>query len=334
MANEASPNNFFKRIKSWKYWKISLIVLASIIAVVFLLFSVIFGVFLMTGNSSGDVAYESDLIYESNEAYDSTDSSGMKETESSSTSFEDYTSSVIYAGSMRLYVENFQETEEMIIDYTNSIDGFLESSQSSYIDQEQGIENNSGSLTIRVPADKFEQVMIDLEDFGVVAYSNTSSVNITREYQDIEAQINNLKVFESRLLEYSGTAENLTDLLAIETELNRIRTEMDSLQSLINNWNTEIAYSRITISLQEQTLSTTALESPFSGLLIKIQSGFIGSINLLLGIISALIVLLSWILPFVIIIVLVIFLVRMVKKKNFKNRKMKNETVNEKKNDV
>ncbi|MDK2935755.1 MAG: hypothetical protein PWP16_1049 [Eubacteriaceae bacterium] len=319
MENEGRFNNTISQIKAWKHWKITLIILASICALIFVIFSFLLIIFLLTGNGSVDMVYENDYAYD--ESYDSSSAAVSSESQSQSISFEDYTSSVIYAGCIRLYTDDYQKTSDQIIEYANTSGGFLESSQASYIDQEQGIENNSGSLTIRIPADQFEQAMIELEDFGVLASSNTSSVNITREYQDVKTQIDNLKVFESRLLEYSGSAANLSDLLAIETELNRIRTEMDSLQSLINNWNTEIAYSRININIEERALSTTMLESPFSGLLIKIQSAFLGSINLLLRLISGLIILLVWLLPFAALIALIVFAIRKIKRKRGQKKK-------------
>ncbi|WKY42965.1 DUF4349 domain-containing protein [Eubacteriaceae bacterium ES2] len=322
MDNESPIRNTFKHIISWKRWKITLIILASIFALIFVVFSLLVGMFLLTGNGNGDMANDSENVYDNSEAYDSSTSSVTSELQNQSISFEDYSSSVIYAGSIRLYSENYKKTTEQIIAYTNTVGGFLESSQASYIDQEQGIENNSGSLTIRIPTDQFEEVMMELENFGVLAYSNTSSVNITREYQDVESQISNLKVFEARLLEYSGNSASLSDLLAVETELNRIRTEIDSLQSLINNWNTEIAYSRITINIEEKALSTTTVNLPFSRLLIKIQSAFIGSINLLMRLISGLLILIVWLLPFSFLIGLVLFVIRIIMRKSKKEKKV------------
>ncbi|MBU4440739.1 MAG: DUF4349 domain-containing protein, partial [Acetobacterium sp.] len=89
--------------------------------------------------------------------------------------------------------------------------------------------------------------------------------------------------------------------LAIETELNRVRTEIDSLTSTIKNWDTEMAYSSIYVSIYETHLSSTIISSPFSEVLTKIGEGFITSINVILAILAFLVVLIFRLIPFAII---------------------------------
>ena len=100
------------------------------------------------------------------------------------------------------------------------------------------------------------------------------------------------------MLEYLKQATNVTDMLAIESELNRVRTEIDSLTTTIKNWDTEMAYSTIYISLYEKRLSATSVNSPFSEIFTKIGEGFVTSINLILYIVAFLIVLIFRLIPF------------------------------------
>lgn len=231
-------------------------------------------------------------------------------------------SKIIYAGNISLSTENYQTTFDKISSYAVEQGGFVQDSGSSYVSESADVKENSGYLTIRVPSGKFTEAMTQIQTFGNPISSNVSSTNISQQYQDIQTQINNLKIEEARLLEYLKQATNITDMLAIETELNRVRTEIDSLTSTIKNWDTEMAYSSIYISLYQKQLSSTIVNSPFSEIFTKIGEGFITSINLILTILAFLVVLIFRLIPFAIIAGLV-FLIFIKIRKKIKEKKNK-----------
>lgn len=217
-------------------------------------------------------------------------------TANASTPFD--TSKIIYSGNISLNTDNYQDTFEKISSYAVELGGFIQDSGSNYASEQAGVQNNSGFLTIRVPSPKFSEAMTQIQTWGSPISANVSSTNISQQYADVQAQLNNLKIEEGRLLEYLKQATNVTDMLAIESELNRVRTEIDSLTTTIKNWDTEMAYSTIYISLYEKRLSATSVNSPFSEIFTKIGEGFVTSINLILYIVAFLIVLIFRLIPF------------------------------------
>jgi len=225
------------------------------------------------------------------------------------------TSKIIYSGNISLNTEDYQNTFAKISSYAVEIGGFVQDSGSNYASEQAGIQANSGYLTIRVPSAKFSEAMTQIQTWGSPISANVNSTNISQQYQDIQAQLNNLKIEEGRLLEYLKQATNITDMLAIESELNRVRTEIDSLTTTIKNWDTEMAYSTIYVSLYEKRLSSTAVSSPFSEIFAKIGEGFVTSINLILYIIAFLVVLIFRLIPFAAIAGLGFFIVIKIRKK-------------------
>lgn len=207
-------------------------------------------------------------------------------------------SKIIYAGNISLNTDNYQTTFDKISAYATGLGGFVQDSGSNYVSQDQNIPANSGFINIRVPSEKFSEAMTEIQKFGNPISSSVNSTNISQQYEDAQAKLNNLKIEEGRLLEYLKQATNVTDMLAIETELNRVRTEIDSLSTTIKNWDKEIAYSTIYVSLYEKKLSGSTLNSPFSEIITKIGEGFITSVNIILYVISFLIVLIFRVLPF------------------------------------
>ncbi|KNZ40497.1 DUF4349 domain-containing protein [Acetobacterium bakii] len=224
-------------------------------------------------------------------------------------------SKIIYAGNISLYTDDYQNTFEKIGQYAVELGGFVQDSSSSYGSEDQNTAAATGYIIIRVPAEKFTEAMKEIQKLGSPINSSVSSTNISQQYQDIQGQLNNLKIQEARLQEYLKSAENINDLLLIETELNRIRTEIDNRTTMIRNWDQEINYSTIYVSLIEQKLATSSVQSPFENILKQISEGFIASINLILNIFSGLIVWIFRLLPFAAIIGVGYFIYRRVKKK-------------------
>ena len=279
--------------KRWKFWKIALIVSGSIIFIFTVLVLIIS---LLYGFAGGGSSAVNDGVVNEYDQKTTIDSSSTSSKVDSSLQLN--ASKIIYSGNISLYTEDYQKTFNEIGEFAVAQGGFVQNSSSSYADQTENVETNSGYLTIRVPSTKFNESMKEIETYGTVISSSINSTNISQEYQDIKGQLDNLKIEEARLQGYLNQAVSLGDLLQIESELNRVRTEIDKRTTLIKNWDTEIAYSTIYISVYEKVLGASTIESPFSGFVQKIAEGFTASINFLSNIIAVLILLFVWLIPF------------------------------------
>lgn len=279
--------------KRWKFWKIALIISSSII---FMFTVLVLIISLLYGFAGGGASTVNDGVVNEYDQKITTDSSSTPSTVDSSLQLD--ASKIIYSGNISLYTEDYQKTFNEISEFAVAQSGFVQSSSSSYTDQAENIETNSGYLTIRVPSAKFNETMKEIETYGTVISSSINSINISQEYQDIKGQLDNLKIEEARLQGYLNQTVSLGDLLQIESELNRVRTEIDKRTTQIKNWDTEIAYSTIYISVYEKVLGTSTFVSPFSGFVQRISEGFTASINFLLKLTAALILLVVRLVPF------------------------------------
>jgi len=91
-------------------------------------------------------------------------------------------SKIIYSGNISLYTDDYNGTFEKIGEYAASIGGFVQSSSSSYIDKTKNTTINSGYLTIRVPAEKFQEAMKEIQNYGTAVNASTNSDNISQQY--------------------------------------------------------------------------------------------------------------------------------------------------------
>ncbi len=225
---------------------------------------------------------------------------------------------IIYSGTVNLYTDNYTDTSAKISEYVKSIGGFVENSAVSVNTDKRYDYSNYGYLKIRVPSGQFEQTIEKIRTYGEVQSENTNSTNVTQSYRNIQSELESYRIQEIRLKEYLSKADKVADMLSIETELNRVRTEINYRVSMLENYDVSMAYSTINITLYEKDLSTSSVSSPFKNILLNIKKALIGSVNLILQIFSLIIIWSFRLLPFAVIGVGIYLIIKKIKslKKN------------------
>jgi len=137
---------------------------------------------------------------------------------------------VIRNGQLQLQVESVSTTFDRVRLATEAAGGYVADSSISGRDQYQ-----SAWLTIRIPADRFAQVVTELQGLAVVVDGfSTNSQDVTEEYADLQATIRNLKAVESQYLELLGRAQDIGEVLQVQDRLNQVRLQIDQVQGRIN----------------------------------------------------------------------------------------------------
>lgn len=83
---------------------------------------------------------------------------------------------------------------------------------------------------IRIPADKLNEFVDIVGELGNVTQENESVEDVTLQYVDVESHKKALETEQARLMELLSTAENMEDLLSIESKLSDIRYEIEKLR--------------------------------------------------------------------------------------------------------
>ncbi|HSR33133.1 MAG TPA: DUF4349 domain-containing protein, partial [Anaerolineae bacterium] len=121
---------------------------------------------------------------------------------------------IIRTGNIVLVVEDtraVQETIEEMVAGMSREGAFVVSS-----DEYGGMEGSQPNVTmsIRVPASRFDEVMDRLAGLAVEVISrNESAQDVTEEYVDLEARLESLEAARERLLEIMQEARSTKDLL-------------------------------------------------------------------------------------------------------------------------
>ncbi|MCC6905586.1 MAG: DUF4349 domain-containing protein [Anaerolineae bacterium] len=162
---------------------------------------------------------------------------------------------IIRTGDVSLYVEDTRATQQRIEDLVNQYagDGAFVVSSSEYgggADSQPSI-----SISIRVPAERFDATMDGIAGMAVEVISRTESgQDVTEEYVDLGARLESLEAARDRLLEIMASAQNTEDLLAAEAQLTAREEEIESIKGRMKFLSESAALSSISVSLQPYIL--------------------------------------------------------------------------------
>ncbi|MCZ7355685.1 MAG: DUF4349 domain-containing protein [Candidatus Methanoperedens sp.] len=209
---------------------------------------------------------------------------------------------IISTASVTLEVKSVEKASNEITKIVEASQGFI-SDSSTY---DSGGSKN-GQMTIRVPQKNFYSTIEQIEALGTEKSRQISGQDVTEEWIDVGARLDNFKKQESRFQEILKNASTVKDVLEVERELERVRGEIESLTGRMNYLNQSVEMSTITVNVMEP--------APIAGdgwgiteALREAVIGFIGSVN-------GLIVFTGYILPIVVFIALMVLLARWVKRK-------------------
>lgn len=95
-----------------------------------------------------------------------------------------------------------------------------------------GTREEPATLTLRIPADRFEDALARLHELdGDVVVEATSEQDVTSTVVDLEARIANLQASETQYRTLLGQAVKVDDILAVQSRLDDVRGQIEQLQA-------------------------------------------------------------------------------------------------------
>ncbi len=137
---------------------------------------------------------------------------------------------ILRDGSVGLEVESVSQSFERVRQIAEGAGGFVADSNFTGSGSDQ-----SASLTLRIPAERFGDVLAQLQDIAVEVRSvSSSSQDVTEEYTDLESSLRNLRAVEQRYLSLLSEAQEIDDILMVQDRLNGVRYEIERIQGRVN----------------------------------------------------------------------------------------------------
>jgi len=163
---------------------------------------------------------------------------------------------IIRTGYITLEVEDIVEAMDKVAEVADELGGYVVSSHKS--EGERGI---SGSVTIRVPADKFDEAFDRLRQLAIdVPYESTEARDVTEEYVDLEARLHNLEATEAQYLALLEKAETVEEILKVQQALSNVRGQIEQIEGRMKYLERTSDMALIEVTLRE----TKRLAEPWS----------------------------------------------------------------------
>lgn len=103
-------------------------------------------------------------------------------------------------------------------------------------------------VVIKVPVEEFESYYEAVRGMGgEVTYANINTVDVTDEYIDITSRLSNLESVESQLVGILAQAETVEDILAVQSELTKVRGEIERYEAQKRYFDSQADYSYVTV---------------------------------------------------------------------------------------
>ena len=177
---------------------------------------------------------------------------------------------IIYTANLSLESKDYDAARAALDAAAAEAGGYMESS-SEYSGTE---DSRSVSLTFRVPQKNYASFLAAVAEAGNVTYKNQQADDVTAQYMDVEARLENLKNQRTRLQQLQQQADNLSDLLEIESSLTDVQSQIESWQSQMDWYSNQVEQCTVYVSLSEVKTYSPPSESFASRMADAFASGW------------------------------------------------------------
>ncbi len=157
---------------------------------------------------------------------------------------------IVRTGNISLVVEDVTAAIETITGYADTFGGYVVSSA-----MWKNGDKLAGSVSFRVLAENFDSALRVLRGMAVeVTYENTSAQDVTEEYVELDASLENLQATRDKLLELFDRASSVKETLEVQQELTNIEGQIKQTEARMEYLEKTSSHSIIYAELQESTI--------------------------------------------------------------------------------
>ncbi len=161
---------------------------------------------------------------------------------------------MVYTGQLALVVKDTQATVEQITQIAKNVGGFVISSNTY---QDEG--HTRATMTIRVPGEDLTQLKATLAKVKALALTveseNLSGQDVTDQYADTQADIDNLTAQRDSYRKLLDRATKMEDILSIQAQLDQVQGQINTLTGRQLKLKDSVKFATVNITITPDALA-------------------------------------------------------------------------------
>jgi hypothetical protein len=179
--------------------------------------------------------------------------------------------------------DSFDERFGEVVDAAEANGGFVADSSS---------RERAGNLTVRVPAENFDETLRALRGLGDVRLESVRGKDVTAEYVDLRARLRISRARLEVLLGLMADASSIEQTIRVQNALDETQLRIEQIQGQLRLLDDRVSLATITVELREQGVEPEAeVETP------SIPNAFERAIAGAVGVVAAIVIGLGYLLP-------------------------------------
>jgi predicted anti-sigma-YlaC factor YlaD len=132
--------------------------------------------------------------------------------------------------------------------------------------------------SLRIPAEELSTTLAELKALGHVTTESQSGEEVTAEHADLVARLKNARETEVRLQDILRTRTGkVSDVLEVEQEIDRVRGEIEQMESELKNLNHRVDFATVTLTVTEEYQAKVADSTP--GIATRLHNAAVDGLN-------------------------------------------------------
>ena len=155
---------------------------------------------------------------------------------------------IIRTASLTIQTQTFEDSLNALKAVCENQGGWLEYA-SEDLNSYTGLR--TAYLTLRIPQDGLDVYLDETAALGRVTSRSESATDVTASYQDTQTRLDTQLALMERLKALINESGDLSDLLALESQIADTQYQIDALQSSLNRTDRQVTYSTVSVTLRE-----------------------------------------------------------------------------------
>ena len=160
--------------------------------------------------------------------------------------------------------------------------------------QDSRTRDRAGTLTIRVPAENFDDTLRAIRGLGTVEVESIRGRDVTADYVDLRARLRIGKSRREVLLRLMNKAVSIEQTIRVQNALDETQLRIEQIQGQLRLLDDQTSLATISLNLREQGVSAEVETASIPNAFERSAAGFV-------GVIAAIVIGLGYLLPIVLI---------------------------------